>query len=179
MSDYTRAERRQLAATLECDLSELNRKLRAFEKAAAEEYVRMILGQRVLTRGQDIREYRLALMISHVFGGRLPSEERISALFQTTATQSRALLRAVMSKYQYELQQAIQESLREVVASAIQSGNGGHWLLETDSENLVDALNRAVAKRGATFQQISKSRGSVGAWDIPNATYQELRLMFP
>src|SRR4051794_20961152 len=107
MQKYSAEEKRQLAATLGCTVRDLSRTFKDYEKAASEEYARMILGQRVLTRGQDIREYRLCLMINHVFGGRLPSERQISALFQTTATQSRALLRAVMSKYQYELQTAI------------------------------------------------------------------------
>jgi hypothetical protein len=84
-----------------------------YADAAAEEYIRMILGQRVFTRGQDIREYRLYLLVKHVFAGKLPTEQQICSLFQTTTTQSRALLRAVMSKYQYELQEAIYDTLRE------------------------------------------------------------------
>ncbi|HEY8788095.1 MAG TPA: hypothetical protein VIM10_03025 [Actinopolymorphaceae bacterium] len=98
MSTYSPPERKQLAATLGCDAKDLTKTLKAYGEAASEEYVRMILGQKVFTRGTDIREYRLSLLITHVFGGRLPSEQLISALFQTTATQSRALLRAVMSK---------------------------------------------------------------------------------
>jgi hypothetical protein len=126
MTSYSTSERKQLAATLSCSPRDLNKTLTAYTDAASEEYVRMILGQRVLTRGQDIREYRLCLMITHVFGGRLPSEQRISALFQTTSTQSRALLRAVMSKYQYELQDAIRGSLRDELHTAKQPDSG--WI---------------------------------------------------
>jgi hypothetical protein len=179
MATYTKEERRQLAATLGCTVGDLNQVLRNYTAAASEEYVRMILGQRVLTRGQDIREYRLSLLITHVFDGRLPTEQQISALFQTTTTQSRALLRAVMSKYQYELQDAIRGSLRDELHSATRIEATDEWLLTCDSENIIEALNREVVKIDGTLPQISKSRGTVGAYDIPNSTYNALLQVFP
>jgi hypothetical protein len=176
---YTKEERRQLAAALDCNLSDLNAVLKKYAQAATEEYLRMILGQRVLTRGQDIREYRLSLLITHVFGGRLPTEQQISALFQTTTTQSRALLRAVMSKYQYELQDAIRGSLRDELHTAKQIEGTTEWLLTCDSENIIEALNREVVKIDGTLPQINKSRGTVGAYEIANSTYTALVGVLP
>lgn len=66
----------------------------------------MFIGQRVFTRGRDIQEYRLFLLIRGPFGNTIPDDQMVCDLFQTT-TQSRALVRSVMSKYQYELSQAI------------------------------------------------------------------------
>jgi hypothetical protein len=114
-----------------------------------------------------------------VFGGRLPSEQQISDLFQTTTTQSRALLRAVMSKYQYELQDAIRASLRDELHRATQVQGSSEWLLTCDSENIIEALNREVVKIDGTLPQISKSRGTVGAYDILNSTYDALVRVFP
>jgi hypothetical protein len=179
VTTYSEEERRQLAATLQCTMEALDGVLKAYTEAASEEYVRMILGQRVLTRGQDIREYRLSLLIMHVFGGRLPSEQQISALFQTTTTQSRALLRAVMSKYQYELQEAIRASLRDELHRATQVQDTNEWLLTCDSENIIEALNREIVKIDGTLPQIRKSRGTVGAYDIPNSTHDALMRVFP
>lgn len=178
MTGLGSGERKQLAATLGCGVGDLSRVLKGYTAAATEEYVRMILGQRVLTRGQDIREYRLSLLIVHVFGGRLPSEQQISDLFQTTTSQSRALLRAVMSKYQYELQEAIRGSLRDELHRAERAGDA-EWLLTCDSENIIEALNREVVKIDGSLPPISKSRGTVGAYDVPNSTYQALLKVFP
>lgn len=177
MPTYSRDEKRQLAATLGCDSKDLHRSLKGYGEAATEEYVRMILGQKVFTRGTDIREYRLSLLITHVFAGRLPSEQTISALFQTTAAQSRALLRAVMSKYQYELQDAIRASLRDELHRATQQQS--EWLLICDSDNIIEALNREVAKINGELPPITRSRGTVGAYDIANSTYQALLTRFP
>jgi len=139
----------------------------------------MILGQKVFTRGQDIREYRLFLLIQHVFGKRLPSDKEISGLFQTTATQSRALLRAVMSKFQYELQEAIQGTLADYVRKATQATAGqGDWSVVVDSENVVEALNREIAQLDGTLPQISKARGTVSTYEIANSSYARLKQHF-
>ena len=178
MATYSPAERKQLAATLGCEAKDLTKTLKTYGEAASEEYVRMILGRKVFTRGTDIREYRLSLLITHVFGGRLPSEQVISALFQTTASQSRSLLRAVMSKYQYELQDAIRGSLRDELHRA-QQQQGSEWLLTCDSENIIEALNREIAKINGELPSITKSRGTVGAYEIAASSYQALLGQFP
>jgi hypothetical protein len=67
-------EQVQLAGTLRVAVDDLREHLEAHANAAVEEYVRMFLGQRVYTRGSDIREYRLLLLIRHALGGRIPSE---------------------------------------------------------------------------------------------------------
>ena len=175
MPDLTEAERTQLAGSLSCPLPELDAKVAHVSDAATEEYLRMILGQRVLTRGQDIREYRLFLMIVHVFGNRLPSEQSISDLFQTTTTQSRALLRAVMSKYQYELQAAIHTSLADVLSGAAQDADTGTWSVTVDSESIIENLNRRLASIDGTLPPISKSRGTVIRYEIDNSAYQKLK----
>lgn len=174
--NLTRQERVQLASILGCEVRDLSRQLRPFDVAAQEEYRRMILGQRVFTRGQDIREWRLHLIIEHVFRGKLPDEATISGLFQTTRTQSRALLRAVMSKYQYELQPGIQATLREVLTTARQDPETETWTIIIDSENVIEALNREIAAIDGSLSQVSKTRGTVSTWTIPNASMQALRL---
>jgi hypothetical protein len=84
-----------------------------------------------------------------------------------------------MSKYQYELQDAIRGSLRDELHSASQSAETEEWLLTCDSENIVEALNREVIKIDGTLPQIRKSRGTVGSYDIPNSTYAALVQVFP
>lgn len=116
----------------------------------------MFLGQKVYTRGQDVREYRLFLLIEHLLNGRLPSERAVGALFQTTATQSRALLRAVMSKYQYDLQVAIHETLKDAVGAAV--GPVGSRTITIESENVIDALNQRIAARDGTLSHRQEAR---------------------
>lgn len=169
------AERAQLAHILSStDEEQLDEKLRAFSEAATEEYVRMVLGQRVFTRGQDVREYRLYLLIRHFFKGRLPTEQEISALFQTTTSQSRALLRAVMSKYQYELADAITDSLAAALSSAKQARGSSVWTLTVDSGNVIDALNRRLVAIDGTLPPIIRRSGTMTTYEIQNSAHQKL-----
>lgn len=170
----TSDERNQLAATFGCGVSNLDNEIDKYKSAAEEEYLRMILGQRVFTRGQDIQEYRLYLLIQNVFGGRLPSEQQISALFQTTTTQSRGLLRAVMSKYQYELQGAIGGTLRDVLSQAQKDPNSNDRLVIVDSENVIEALNRQIISIDGTLSQVAKVRSSASTYKITSDSYTQL-----
>jgi hypothetical protein len=172
--DLTDEERKQLLGTLGCNEDNLGAEISKYTDAAAEEYMRMVLGQRVFTRGQDIREYRLYLLIKHVFAGRLPTEQQICSLFQTTTTQSRALLRAVMSKYQYELQEAIYDTLREELGKAQPDPNGDGRLITVDSENVIEALNRQIAAIDGTLPQITRARHTVSTYEIDDSSYQRL-----
>jgi hypothetical protein len=72
-----------LAEILGSSPDQVEDKLAPYVSAAATEYIEMFLGRRVFTRGQDIREYRLFLLMRGVFG-RLPDEQEVSDLFQTT-----------------------------------------------------------------------------------------------
>ena len=84
-----------------------------------------------------------------------------------------------MSKYQYELQSAIRASLRDELHRATIGQGTSTWLLTCDSENIIEALNREVVKIDGTLPQISRSRGTSGAYDIPASTFQALMAVFP
>ncbi|MFB1298606.1 hypothetical protein ACAG24_024145 [Mycobacterium sp. pW049] len=174
MAKYSQAERAQLADAFNCELNQVDGRLAQFVAASEEEYVRMILGQHVYSRGQDIKVYRLSLMIKHAFGGRLPSEGQISALFQTTATESRGLLRAVRAKFQYELRQAIRSSMQAAVSRANRDEENGEWAMVCDSENIIDALNDAVARHDGSLPRIRKAPGSAGEYTLAPSTYMAL-----
>jgi hypothetical protein len=165
-------ERAQLAGILECSESELDATLSTYAHAALEEYARMFIGQRVFTRGSDIREYRLFLLIKTAFGNELPDEQRVCSLFQTTITQSRSLIRSVMSKYQYELQDAIDETLKSEVAGATRDGDD--WVVIVHSENIVEALNRVIGTIDGSLPQIEKKRGTVAGYVMKPSAYLRL-----
>lgn len=174
--DLGEDERAQLAGALGCEDSELDERLEPFVQAAAEEYIRMMLGQRVFTRGSDIREYRLLLLIKHAYR-KLPSEQQISAVFQTSAAQSRSLLRAVMSKFQYELHPITRASLTSLLREATGSVDGDRVVL-VHAENFVEALNREIAGIDGRLQPVAKQAGTTSAYLIPKDTYAKLQERF-
>jgi hypothetical protein len=170
-----RKDRMLLAQSLGCSAEELAARLRQVEAAALEEYVAMILGQRSFTRGQDIREWRLVLIARHLFDGKLPGERFISAVFQTSPAQSRGLLRAVLAKYQYELQDGIRATLAAAVAGAQPIRGTTTWTIVPDSENVIDALNLEIQAIDPALAQITRRRATVGTYEVTQAAMDALR----
>lgn len=175
--DLSPEEREKLVGIIGCTHESLEATLSTFCSAAFQEYVRMFLGQKVFTRGSDIREYRLFLLIKHAFGGQLPDEQKVCDLFQTTVSQSRSLIRSVMSKYQYELSNAIGTTLRVTLERAIQPVPGGDYEFTVNSENIVSAMNHKLATLAIVdgpFIQVSKKKGTVSTYLLKPASYERL-----
>ncbi|MCK5117434.1 MAG: hypothetical protein KAR44_12610 [Candidatus Aegiribacteria sp.] len=167
-------EKRELARILNCDQEELPTELEPYAEAALEEFVSMFLGQRVFTRGSDLLEYRLYLLMHHAFGAMLPDEQTVCKLFQVTATASRSLIRAVMSKYQYSLKAEIDETLRVLLDSAQPSDTGDLVAVAVHNLNLVDELNRELAEIDTDLPSIRKRKGSVSTYVIQPSSYLRL-----
>jgi hypothetical protein len=167
-------EAEKLAGILGCPRNQLDNTLSAYASASLQEYIGMILGQKVFTRGADIREYRLFLLIQHAFGNQLPDEQKICDLFQTTVSQSRALIRSVMSKYQYDLSAAIRTTITNTIVAAVQVEEGGDYEFTVNSENVVDAMNRALASIDGTLPQVIKKKGTVTSYVLKPSSRDEL-----
>ncbi len=166
-----------LAEILGGSPEDVNETLQPYARAAAAEYVEMFLGRKVFTRGSDIREYRLFLLMREVFK-RLPTEQAVSDLFQTTETQSRSLIRSVMSKYQYELTEILNKSMEEALEAAAQSPNAEEnddWYITVSSEYIVEALNRLVAQCDGTLTRIVLRKGTASSYVIKPSTRSALR----
>jgi hypothetical protein len=170
----TLEETNQLAGILKTTAQNLEATFIPYCAAAVEEQVRMILGQKVFTRGSDVREYRLLLLIQHAFDGRIPDEQTVSDLFQTTVTQSRSLIRSVMSKFQYDLSGAIEETLRYYVSSAVRDELGPDFCIVLNSESIVEAINRRLAAIDGALPQLAKKRGTVANYTIRPSSLNRL-----
>lgn len=168
-------EKLQLAEILGCDRANLDRALAPFATAALEELARMFLGQKVFTRGSDMREYRLFLLIRHAFGNRVPTEQQVCELFQTTLTESRSLIRSVLSKYQYELQEAILGTLKDTMSSAKKDEEGEEYYFTADNASIVEELNRLLAGIDGTLPQVAKKRGTVSTYELKPSSCAKLR----
>lgn len=170
----TDEESQQLLGTLGGNSEDLAEVVAPFATAATEEIVRMILGQKVFTRGSDVREYRLLLLIKHAFNGRIPDEQTVSDLFQTTVTQSRSLIRSVMSKFQYDLSEAIEETIREVISSASSAESESEYSIILKSESLVEAINLRLTTIDGSLPQLSKKRGTVATYTLKPSSLNRL-----
>jgi hypothetical protein len=164
-------ERARLREILGCADADLEAKLQPYATAALGEYVQMFIGARVFTRGSDIREYRLLLLMNHVWK-RVPEDHEVSALFQTSSSQSRALIRAVLSKFRYDLATTLEESLRRVIESARRI-NDAELQVVIRSRSLVDTLGDRIEDLDPSLPRLVAGEG-VATYRIKQSAYEEL-----
>lgn len=149
-----------------------------FGKASFEEYYRMFLGQKVFTRGSDFQEYRLFLIIKRALENDIANEELVSSLFQLTASQSRSLIRSVLSKYQYELHDAIENTLIKVLQNAqdvpSSGGRTSEYTIDVRNKSIVSELNQLLGNIDGNLPQITQKRGTYSTYIVSVASYRAL-----
>ena len=153
-------------------------KLNKVASAAVEEYCRMILGQKVLGRANDIREYRLRLLIKTLYNNTIPSEQAVSALFQTTPSESKALIRSTALKYKYELKEALHATLKGIIKKAENMDQDGTHYVIIDSPAQVDELNRILLSENGIVPKIKKDLRTLSQYIITESSYAILKDYF-
>lgn len=179
--DYSEKQKKQLARILHCGIDVLDEKLEKYAEAALEEYTRMFLGQKVFTRGADFKEYRLFLLIKYAFDNEIPNEQDVVDLFQITPSQARTLLRTVMSKYQYELMDAIETSLEKAFALAKPVDDekpDGRKKLTINKANIIEAFNNLLRSIDGSLPPIRKKPSTGSTYIIPASSYNALKKHF-
>lgn len=164
----------EISNILGCANIDLNAKLNSCASACINEYLSMIRGQKVFKRGSDMLEYRLFLLINTVFDGKIPDESTVSRLFQTTITESRSLIRAVISKYQYQLKDCIDTTIKATLTAATRVAITDPYSVVISSQNLVDELNKLLGEIDGNLASVSKRRGSVSTYEIAASSYNNL-----
>lgn len=165
-------EMKRLASILKCEEQDLPAKLAPYARAATQEYTTLFSGQRVFTQGADLRAYRLFLLIKEVFENEIPSEQQVSSMFQTTVGQSRSLLRSVISRYQYELQEVIEGTLTSALSSAEQPETGGNWEVTVNNKSLAERLNEILAiYDDGTIPRVTLKPNSISTYLVTPSAY--------
>ena len=163
-----------LKSILHCTDAELNDKLNKVAQASFEEYRKMILGQKVFTRGRDIIEFRLFIFIKYFFNGKIPDEQKICDLFQVTATESRSLIKSIMSKYQYDLKDTITNSVKDEVQNITKMANGNDYKISIQNQYFKDELNRILGSIDTSLPIIEKEKGTISTYVVKASSYVKL-----
>lgn len=170
----TEAEVTEISIILDCTAAELNTRLNACLTASIKEYLTMFRGQKVFKRGSDMLEYRLLLLIETAFNGEIPDERDVSSLFQTTSTESRSLIRAVLSKYQYQLKPHVKKTVSTSLKAATKHENSQVFTVVINNQNVIDELNKSLADIDGNLSPVIKRKGSISTYEISPSSYNRL-----
>lgn len=124
--------------------------------AALNEYKQMLLGMGLPSRADEILQYRLYYLIKHYFNGKIPTEPQVSSMFQLTPQRSRSLIRAVMTRFRFDLENEVENTLRKTVSKAKWDDQNGEFRIVIRSYNIVEQLNRIIESKAPDLDPVRK-----------------------
>lgn len=169
--DLSATDQDALAAALGCTTAQLPQRLPGHARAALGEYVEAYVGRRAFSRGSDILEHRLALLIEHAFDNKIPRESDVARLFQSTLTSTRSLLRTTLSKYRFQLKDATSGSAKTALDAAVWNAEDQRFRIELKASNLFDVLNQRLAAADGKKEPIVRVPESSTIYSVRPATY--------
>lgn len=172
------ADAQTLADVLNCEVDDLDEHFSGFAQAAADEYVQMLLGKNAFKRANDFLEFRIYLLVGYVLNGRLPDEAMVSRYFQLSSTEARARLKSVTSKYQRGLERQIKHSVRDILEDADHDEENASHCIAVNNQTIIDLLNSTLASVDGNLSPVSKVRGTVARYEMPQASYDVLWARF-
>lgn len=140
------------------------------------EYKDMLLGNGLPTRADEIKQYRLLHLIKQHFKGRIPNESEVSSMFQLTETESKSLIKNVRARFRYQLENEINNTLKDVVEGCTLNGNKYENIIQSD--NVLEELNRIVTQVNPALEPIKKVRDSSRKYTISEDSYKALKDYF-
>jgi hypothetical protein len=165
-----------LKEVFECNDEEFKEFLQRLIQASSEEITKMVLGQKVFTRGRDMQVFRLSVLIRYFFDNEIPDEQQVSALFQLSITESRSLIKACMSKYQYELQHALVNTIYQTLGSCDKTTTP--FKLAVKADYIREAIDRLIGQSNHSLPRLKKSRYTVAEYELLESSYNALRAVF-
>jgi len=148
------------------DNQEFSDAIRKVTLAALTEYKEMFLGQGLPSRADEIRQHRLYFLTKYFFEGRLPSEAEVSSMFQLTRSRSRSLLRYVITRFHYDLENETRKTLINALSQAQFDEDKEEYRLNLQSDIVLEELNRIIGMVAPNLDPITKVRNMARTYSI-------------
>lgn len=142
--------------------------------AALNEYKQMLLGMGLPSRADEILQYRLYYLIKHYFRDTIPTESQVSSMFQLTPQKSRSLIRNVTTRFKYDLENELDNTLKETISSAEWVNQENEFHIVIKSNNVIEQLNRIIASLAPDLDLIRKVRFQAGIYLVSDDSFMLL-----
>jgi Holliday junction resolvase RusA-like endonuclease len=140
--------------------------------ASLDEYKEMFLGMGLPSRASEIREYRLYHLIKRFFNGRIPNELEVSSMFQLPESRSKNLILYVLTRFRYDLETDIQNTLKDIINDATQLNDDNEFRVYIESKNMVEEFNRIIARAGGRNRRLARIQGESNMYCITSDSFK-------
>lgn len=138
-------------------------------RAAFEEYLLYMSGERVPAGIRDLRELRLRLLAEHLPAG-LPRDGQVAALFHLTTSQARNLIAGTRARYPAKFEVLFREAAKKALREAER--------LESDRARITAGSSLAAFIRDLLSESVARPptrlADASGRYDLARATVRAL-----
>lgn len=170
LSDETLARLEFMFKNRTADSFDIDKTLKKLAEASLNEYLDMITGERFFSRINDLKEYRLFLLIKNLYEGKIPDDAKISALFHVSSASS--FVNSMTAKYKFEMDQILKDKIKDVL-KAKETVNDENEI-SIDSKTIADEINRILMNIDGRLPKITKKMGTSSIYSIKNSSLEKL-----
>lgn len=143
--------------------------------AALSEYREMFLGRGLPSRADEIQQHRLYFLIKYHFKYTIPSEAQVSSIFQLTQSRSRSLIRAVLTRFHYELTDKLDKTLKNTLKKGYLDKDKDYCHVNIHSAYVLDEMNRLIALNAPDLYSVKKVENVARTYKIDQESFQKLQ----
>lgn len=155
--------------------ADFRRALNGVVLAGLEEYRDMFLGDGMPMRADDMRQFRLLYLIKHHFEHRIPNELEVSTMFQIPESRARNLIRYVLARFRYMIEQEILNTVDMIVKACTASSRPDTRLMYIGADNMVEEINRIISLAGLEFHLLTRIQPGSRQYEISLDSLDEVR----
>jgi uncharacterized protein (UPF0297 family) len=131
--------------------------LESIIEAAKEEYLEQFLSDGTKTTVTEIRQYKLFLLVKHVFKGKIPSEIEVASIFKMPISSSRSLIRNMRSRYQFEIENYLKDTIKDILSQITDNDSeDGYFHLKVRSSYMLSEMNQIIENKDQNCEKIKR-----------------------
>ena len=133
-------------------------------KASYEENIQLYSSSMRISTISELNQFKLYLIVKDVLESIIPTENEVSQLFKITNSTASTLIRNMQSRYQIELQTALNTSILEIIndnnlGELYTNVDGNYYQIYIRSNSIVKTMNQILQYSENSFPPISLCRG--------------------
>jgi hypothetical protein len=173
-SDYSQ-EISSLLKNLGIDSSATNDTLNRIAHASFMEYFKMLSGETMPSKADEVKQLRLLMLSAYYANGILLSVQQISSMFHMTEVSANTLLNNTISRYRKDIEGNLRTTIKNILSSA--SVSDGKRIMVCTSPVFMQNMNWELSSF-PTLSKVSKVKGSIGEISCSQDTYNRLCEIF-
>lgn len=142
---------------------------------AIEEFFDFMKNPKRIAKFSLLQEYRLFLLIKHIYKDRFVSELEVAKIFKVDLPFAKKMINNVKIDYEKEIQQFTRQSLKNLIETVKEEDKDGMYFFTCESKAMIDSLNSILQEVDVSFRKIVKESRSLCTYKIFIDEYNKLK----